>query len=212
MKGKTALILAEGDLLSSALKERLPAQCLAIAVDGGLKQAVPLELMPQWVVGDLDSIEPSLLQHYVRLGTVVEQHPTEKDYTDLELALQLAQREGCTKAIILGGFGGEVDHFFCNGLLLASENYGSLEIEWWSDAYRVVSVRSQATFFGKSGDKLSLLALGGVASGIVSSGLKWPYEGSGLQPFSSHGLRNEFLSIEVSLSVKQGCLLAFHHW
>lgn len=212
MKTKTALILAEGDLLSPALKERLPEQCLVIAADGGLKQAAPLELMPQWIVGDLDSADPSLLQHYVRLGAHVEKYPTEKDYTDLELALQLAQREGCTKAIILGGFGGEVDHFFCNGLLLISEDYKPLEIEWWSETYRVVSVCSQAKFFGKKGDKFSLLALGGVAFGIISTGLKWPYEGSELHPFSSRGLRNEFLSTEVSLGVKQGCLLAFHKW
>lgn len=209
---ETALILVEGDLLPPTLKERLPEKCLVIAADGGLKQAAPLELMPQWVVGDLDSVDPSLLQHYANLGTRIKQYPAEKDYTDLELALQLAKGEGCTRIIILGGFGGEADHFFCNGLLLISESYKSLEIEWWSEIYRVVPVRSKAKFIGKKGDKLSLLAFGGIVSGIVSTGLKWPYVSSELQPFSSRGLRNEFLLNEASLTVSQGCLLAFHRW
>lgn len=69
---------------------------LLIAADGGLKFCEEVGLTPHVVIGDLDSVNPASLES-IRHKTKVYQYPTEKDFTDIELAFHYAEREGATK-------------------------------------------------------------------------------------------------------------------
>ena len=64
-----------------------------VCADAGARHARRLGLMPDLVVGDLDSIEADDRDWLVQNGVQVITYPHDKDQTDLELALQHALPE-----------------------------------------------------------------------------------------------------------------------
>lgn len=84
-----------------------------IAVDGGLNYVYKLNLIPQFILGDLDSVDKNILNHYKDTVELIK-YPSEKDFTDLELALEIAKEQGATEIIILSGTGGRIDHYLGN--------------------------------------------------------------------------------------------------
>jgi thiamine pyrophosphokinase len=60
---------------------------------------------------------------------------------------------------------------------------------------------------GAPGAVLSLIALGGAASGITTSGLRWPLRGETLDPGSTRGVSNEIVSGAIAVAITGGSLL-----
>ena len=58
-----------------------------IAADGGTRHLRRLQIPPQTLIGDLDSISPELRQWLHTKKTEIIVHPAAKDESDLELAL-----------------------------------------------------------------------------------------------------------------------------
>ena len=97
---------------------------LTIAVDGGLAAAKALGILPDVVVGDLDTADESLVEEFRQYPFIRwDVHPPEKDETDTELALRRAIAGGAGKISILGATGGRFDHMLANVFLL----YGCLQ-------------------------------------------------------------------------------------
>lgn len=203
-----ALVFAGGDPLPRALAARLPRDALVIAADSGLAGAHALGRRVDLVVGDFDSVDPGMLEAAEAAGAHVERHPQEKDATDLELALEAARARGARHVTVVGGHGGRLDHFLANALLLASERFEGLEVDAWVGTARVVVVRDHAELHGAPGSLCTLLALGGIARGVTTAGLRYPLDDDVLLPGSSRGVSNELLAPVASVSVRTGTLLA----
>ena len=86
-----------------------------IAVDAGLEAADALGLVPDYVVGDFDTVKGPVLERYRQLPFIVwEQHKPEKNETDTELARSRALTLGCGRIVFLGATGGRFDHMLGN--------------------------------------------------------------------------------------------------
>jgi thiamine pyrophosphokinase len=204
------LVLAGGDPADPALAQLLPPADLVVAADSGLGQARDLGLSVDLVVGDMDSVDPVALEEATSTGTVVERHLRDKDATDLELAVHAARNRDATRIIVLGGYGGRLDHFLGNALLLGSADLDDIAIEWWVRGNRIVAIRSEASFEGQPGDLLTLLAVGGPAIDVTTEGLRWALDGVDLLPGSTRGISNELTQTKASVTVGGGVVLAIH--
>jgi thiamine pyrophosphokinase len=204
------LVLAGGDPVDPSLASRLPPAGLVVAADAGLSQAETLGLTVDLVVGDMDSVDPVALEEATEAGTAVERHPPDKDATDLELAVHAARDRGAVRIIVLGGYGGRLDHFLGNALLLGSSDLDDIVIEWWVRGNRIVAIRGEATFDGQPGDLLTLLAVGGPAAAVFTEGLRWALDGEDLLPGSTRGVSNELTGTAASVTVGSGVVLAIH--
>jgi thiamine pyrophosphokinase len=203
-----AIVFAGGDRPPPAVLHGLDAADVVIAADSGLDHALALGCGVDVVVGDLDSVTPDALARARAAGARVEQHPAEKDATDLELALGVARAHGVDRVVVIGGGGGRVDHFLANALALTAPEIATLRVEArFGDADAVV-IRTTATLEGAPGDIVSLLAVGGPALGVESEGLRYPLRGEALHPGSTRGVSNELLGTEARVSVAGGTLLA----
>ncbi|MFW2367159.1 MAG: thiamine diphosphokinase, partial [Desulforhopalus sp.] len=88
-------IFANGDLgRPHLLTPFIDQSDLLIAADGGANHCFQLNITPDILLGDLDSIRPAVLNHYRKTEVAISKYPTEKDATDLEIALDLAQEKG----------------------------------------------------------------------------------------------------------------------
>src|SRR4051794_10898103 len=114
------IVVAGGDPVPPSVRSRLPDAALVIAADSGADHAASLGLSVDLVVGDLDSVSPAGLAAARDGGARVDEHPAEKDATDLELALDAAVSAGATEIVVVGGHGGRLDHLLANCMLLGS--------------------------------------------------------------------------------------------
>jgi thiamine pyrophosphokinase len=85
------LIIANGELPQPDwLRPYLARATAVIAADGGANHLTPLGYTPHVLIGDLDSVTAELVAELQGKGTAVFPHPTDKNETDLELALHHA--------------------------------------------------------------------------------------------------------------------------
>lgn len=208
MDARTILVLAGGDPANP--RWPLPDADMVIAADSGLEQADLLGLSVDLVVGDFDSVSPDALAAAAEAGARIERHPVDKDATDLELALAAAQREGAGLVVVVGGAGGRIDHLLANALLLASPAWADVDIEWLIGNARIVALREEAQFTGQPGDLLTLLAVGGPASGITTEGLEFSMKDDVLLASSTRGVSNMLSAPTATVTLRSGVLLAIH--
>jgi thiamine pyrophosphokinase len=85
-----ALLFVNGDLpRNDWLAKFITSEDYLIAVDGGLRHLLKVDKIPHLLIGDLDSVSTAEVARMNQLGVEIRRYPTQKDETDLELALWL---------------------------------------------------------------------------------------------------------------------------
>lgn len=180
-----------------------------IAADGGLALAHPLGLPVDLIVGDLDSVAPADLDAAQRAGARIEQHPVDKDATDLALALRAATSAGAEAVTVVGGGGGRADHELAVWLLLADPSHGHLRLRWWSPraVTDVVHPHRTCHLDGTVGELCSLIPVHGPAEGVHTSGLRFPLDGEDLPAGTSRGVSNQLSAAHATVVIGRGVLV-----
>lgn len=199
----TVLVVTGGDPVPPDVASTLPAADLVVAADSGLDHARALGLKPDVVVGDFDSVTTEALDAF---DGPLERHPVEKDATDLELALVRAVASDPDRIVVVGGHGGRLDHFLANALVLTTVPEG-IDVEWRAGKATIHLVRDTIRISGRSGDKVSLVPVGGDACGVRTSGLRWRLDDEDLPSGGTRGVSNEFEEAEATVSLTAGALL-----
>ena len=182
---------------------------LIIAADGGARHCLALGLTPHLVVGDFDSLDDDRLKLLRELGVELVQYPIRKDYTDLELALQHACQRGATEILVLAALGGRWDQTLANVLLLANQEFATLEICLIDGAQeiRLVHAGQHLEIHGNPGDTVSLIPLNGDAQGITTEDLEYPLHSETLRFGGTRGISNMMIAPSAAVFLKHGTLL-----
>lgn len=204
----TVVVVTGGDPVDPAHIRDLPPGARVVAADSGIDHAHALGLVVDLAIGDFDSVSPEGLSRADAEGATVERHPTAKDATDLELALDAALKLGPAHIHVLGGHGGRLDHLLANALLLGAPTYADALITAEMGAARVTIVRERVELHGPLGDTVSLLPLHGPATGVSTAGLRYPLVDEDLLPGSSRGISNELVDAHATITVTAGVLAA----
>lgn len=178
---------------------------LIIACDVGLRAARHFGVTPTLVVGDFDSLsEPPPTD--METLTV----PTHKDDTDTMLGLQIGLERGCREFIIIGGLGGRLDHTVANLQLCLYLCEHGATVQLLANRSRVWTVRNDTLALAcadMAGWYLSVLAWGGVCSGVTLEGLEYPLHNARVSPAVPLGVSNRFAADQARITVADGCLL-----
>ncbi len=210
MPEPTALIIANSLLPSAEILSACRARAaLIICADGGANRALANGLIPDYVVGDLDSVTPAT--RATLSSTQFIARPSQYA-TDLEKALTFALEKNCERVLLAGITGLRLDHQLVN-LNIAEKFCTRLVIETQDDygiGSFIVAAQKPATVIFKSfaGQQISLIAFRRV-EGITTQALKYPLENEDLEWAVRDGLSNEALSEEFSISVQRGNLFCY---
>lgn len=202
------VVVAHGEVDPSD-RSHLEGAALVLAADGGAVTLDSWGVVPQAVIGDMDSVDEGTLARLEARGATIERHPTSKDQTDLELALARAMSNGATEIVVLGAFGGaRLDHGLANALLLADPTYAGIALRAVRGATTVSALRGPArrVLAGRPGDSVSLVPLGDV-SDVRSEGLAYPLHGETLSLGRARGVSNEIRAAPAAVSCGTGVLL-----
>jgi len=101
---------------------------LLIAADGGARLLRNNDLVPDYVIGDFDSLTAIELAQLEANNVQLQRHPVDKDETDLELALHFALEHEPEEILILAALGGRWDQSLANILLLANPKWRGMPI------------------------------------------------------------------------------------
>ena len=180
---------------------------VVIAADSGWYEARRRGLVPDELHGDLDSVLDDDVEEAVRLGVGIHRYPTDKDATDLELALDRAVGLGAERLVVIGPGGGRLDHQLGELLLLASEKYAHLEVDARLGGSSVHPVRGgPRTISGRRGTSVSIVPIAGPAT-VSTTGLRWPLVAEQLDPGSTRGISNEFEGDIATVGTDRGVVL-----
>src|SRR4051794_30042920 len=203
------IVVAHGDDVPAAVRERLPAGAPVIAADSGIDLAHRLGLHVDVAVGDFDSVSAAGLERAEAEGARIDRHAAAKDKTDLELALDEACALGAHRVVVVGGAGGRLDHLLAGALLLASPRYAQLCISAHLGEAEVHVVRDvqPCRVEGPTGALVTLVPVGGTARGVRTEGLLYPLRDEDLAPGTTRGVSNVLLGTTAQVSLAGGTLL-----
>ena len=209
------LVILGGTVHDTALLRKICKQekfGQVIAADSGLNWAYQLEIRPDLIMGDFDSVDPDVLSYYKKMQIPEKVFPTRKDFTDSELALWAALDLSQTgdEIWMLGGIGSRMDHTLANVFLLyeplkkgirARLIDGLNEIQMIQGPGEVVLKRREEQQY------LSLLPFMGSVEGIDLEGTAYPLQNFRLETGKCVGISNEIEAAEARIRLKKGCLL-----
>lgn len=181
-----------------------------ISADGGLRHLRSLGLVPHLLIGDQDSISPQDEQWLREQRVEMRRFPVDKDFTDLELALQAALQKGCEAILIVAALGGRLDQALANIALLWLPELRGVDISLDDGVTEVRLIEHSLTIHGAPGDTVSLLPLGEAAQGVITHDLKYPLKAETPTIGQTRGISNVMLKDRAAVDVAEGRLLCVH--
>ena len=181
------------------------ADCI-VAADGGLDHARAAGLVPDVLVGDLDSVSADGLD-WATARIPIERHPADKAATDTELALASAAAMRPQRLILIAGRGDRLDHAIAALGALGSDGLAAVAaVEgWWGDDHVLIGRPGRTVGVDRpTGTTFSLLALHGPCRGVTVTGSRWPLVDADLAPMSGLGVSNEVLDPPCRVDVAAG--------
>ena len=181
---------------------------LVIAADGGAVHAVDAGVIPDLIVGDMDSLGEERALAFEARGVTLERHPVKKDKMDGHLAILAARERGATSVDLLCATGGRFSAVFAlPHILLAAErmNLRATVIAGWGKA--LVIEDGSRTMEGSRGDGVSVFPLSGAATGVILAGMAYPLRDARLEAGDTLGFHNELTGDAALIGVREGALL-----
>jgi thiamine pyrophosphokinase len=210
---RRAVVVANGSLPDLApFRTLLETADLVIGADGGAQALLSAGIRTDILLGDFDSLDPTLLHRWQQQGGTSLIFPADKDQTDLEIALHYAVENDAREIVVLGALGGRLDHELANVLLLAAPFLSEVSTAILDVQTRAVAVRREITLRGKPGDLLSLLPVGDAAQGVWVDNAAYGLHGETLTLGPSRGVSNVLMGDTITVRVADGILLAVHTW
>lgn len=193
-----ALIIGSGNFSQNAMKF-LDDKTYIICADGGYDHALSHGIVPDILLGDLDSVKSE-----VGVKTLV--YPKEKDETDSELALDYAISKGYKDIVMTGVTGSRLDHTIGNIFLLKTAADNGARAVIADDNNEIYYVNSSIKLVGKRSEYFSIIPL---CQNIRVSvcGAKYPLHREILELGKNRGISNEFLENECIITIHEGSAL-----
>ena len=197
-----AILLANGSAPKKSLinKLKLIGYNKLICADGGANTAYKLNLIPDFIIGDLDSISDAVLNFYnekIKIQKIKRQNDT-----DVEKALKYLIGKKFERVILLGGTGNRLDHTFCNlGIVL--KYFDKIDVDLIHENSLLTAFNGKIKFEAEIGETISVYGFDNKTK-FVSDGLKYPLKNISLKFGERESTSNEVAKKTVSINCKGG--------
>lgn len=198
-----AFIYVGGEIFPDGITDFPKGGDISISADSGYRNAKKLGVSVDYAVGDFDSGDKAELPREAEIIEV----PAEKDFTDTQLAVDVALEQGADFITIIGGLGGRLDHTLSNLAILE---------RLWSMGVRAVITdgKNRARYIERTSELvprgvfkyISLIATDETAKGVSIEGCKYPLKNARLSRTNQFAVSNEITKNCALVSVKKGGL------
>ena len=203
-----AIIIANGEMKNiEIIEQNICKGDYIICLDGGLKHADNAGIMPNVIVGDFDSVDMALVEKYREKGAEVHSFPVRKDFTDMEIGINIAAEKNIGELVLLGALGGRTDHALGNIFNMQQALNKGIEISIIDENQHIFLLSKEKKFRYKKGMIISLIPITGKVEGVKTANLSYPLNDETLYSGYSRGVSNIFDEDEAQISISSGILL-----
>ncbi len=207
-----ALIVTGGKLekefLLKTIKEREFE--IIIAVDNGLKILNEININPQHIVGDFDTVKREILEKYKENKSIkIHEFNPIKDNTDTDIAIRLAIELKSGEITIIGGIGTRIDHVLGNIHVLKYALDSNIKCKIIDENNEIQLINKTTILKKKDITKkyISLIPLTEKVENINLKGFKYELKNGTLTIGSSLGISNEISKEEAIIEFDNGILI-----
>ena len=206
------LIVSGGEKPSKELLKKVTKDCnLIIGVDHGCDVLAEQGIIPSYIVGDFDSADDNNVKYLEERGSIKIKYNSEKDFTDSEIALNLAINEGATEIIFLGVTGTRLDHTFGNIGLILKALEKNINATIVNENNKILLLNKNSSLKQDKYYKyISFLAYRDTVENFFIKGTKYNLDDYTLKVGDSRTVSNEFLDEDIYVSFNEGILLVIY--
>lgn len=170
--------------------------------DGGANFCYELNLIPEEIWGDLDSIKDEVKKFYEPKKVKFKKFQKEKDYTDAELILEKIKDE-YNEIFCIAGLGGSLDHELTNINLL--EKYDNLI--FLTQKEEIFKINKKYKFENCKGGKISFIIFSDEIKKLSLSGFKYEVKDLDLEKGDTRCISNIIINDNAEIKIENGSLL-----
>ena len=201
------VILTNGEYGDYSFCRELGKYEYLICADNGMNHADKIGVSPDLLVGDFDSASKEDILKFENKGVKVIRFPSEKDFTDTEIAVQIALEIGASQIDIYGGIGSRLDHTLGNVHLLYGLLLKGVKAKLLNPNNEVTITDSSLDIKGEKGQLISLIPFFKDAQGVTTEGLAYSLNDADVPMGTALGISNYMLSDFAKVSIKKGILI-----
>lgn len=203
---KTVIVL-NGILPGKKIIQKLIKKRTVIAADGALSKLLNIDIVPDYVIGDMDSCKVKNKEsiEYIRIDN--------QDYTDFDKSILYAKEHNLSPAIVLGINGGEIDHTINNlySLMKYYKISGAIFVDQYSDGKISndkikIGIPCDNKIELKLPQKSIISIIPFPKANISSQGLRWELNNTLLENLATSA-RNFSIGENIELTVHNGNVL-----
>ncbi len=174
---------------------------LVIAADKGVLTTEKLNIVPDFIIGDFDSLG------FVPKGENVIKLNVRKDDTDVGFAVKTAFNKGYKDFELYGCLGGSLSHTLANlQIAKALSEKGCSVVLYGENEIITVIHNTSVSFPPEKHGRVSVLSLSDESFGVTIENLSYTLKNATLKASEPLGVSNEFIGKESRISVENGCL------
>lgn len=215
MNKGNCILIGAGDLTVSEIP--VGENDLCIAVDAGYEYCKLLEITPDYILGDFDSIGEKEAENVAEIAKTEEDKviilPVEKDDTDMLAAIKLGLAEGYQSFRIYGGMGGRIEHTIANiQCLLYLKEHNAVGYLMDGTGMILVAKEEEISFQDSMEGYMSLFSMGDRATVSIEN-MKYLLKEREITNSFPIGISNEFiLGKKGKVTVHKGAVVMIVSW
>lgn len=199
------------DFVRKYMAEHSAENFKIIAADAGLNTLHAMGMKPDVILGDFDSVKPEWLSDYQNDESIhFERFPAHKDYTDMELAVDMAIQLGAEEILIFGATGTRLDHVIGNIFSLQRPMEQGITAKLL-DPHNVIQLLGPGAYTVNAselpGKYVSFLPYTECVTGISLTGFLYPLHEYEMVKGTTLGISNELASDQACVSFREGILV-----
>ncbi len=198
-----AIICLNGTLPSAEVFQHFADRPL-IAADGAAAVLHAMGIVPEFVVGDLDSVPSDVLEQLRSFSEII--HDPDQDSNDFEKALRFATSMVWRRLLVTGLHGGDLEHTLNNWSVLMRHGRDLSLVALDRDRYGI-PLYGSITFEAEPGELLSLIPQ--PEARLTTRGLVWSLTNETLTLGTREGARNRAAEDRVHIDLHEGALFFF---
>lgn len=206
---KTGCIFVNGDLKDRNFYKDIIGSCeIVVAADGAANSLIDIEITPDIIIGDMDSIDEKVYSYYEKKNVSMLRYPVKKDKTDTELAIDELAERGYKDALMMGFSGGRIDHMLGNlGMCIYADSIG-IDLTLRDESTAIFLAQKGKTVI-KAAKKstISFISYGGPVQIKKLTGFEYPLEDYCLMPGSTRCISNAAKQDDPIVEIEYGSAL-----
>lgn len=199
-------IISSGSIYDyEGCKERLAQVQKIICADGGTRHAYNMGVVPDVIIGDMDSSADEYIKYFQKLRIPFIKYSSDKDKTDTHICLEYAL-ELCDEVLLFGATGTRLDHTLANiSILRLAADRGKMAciIDENNEIY---VIKDTIRLEGKKGDILSLIPISTKVEGVTLKGTHYLLKDAKMELGNPYGVSNMFEEDSVEVFISSGYL------